>query len=88
MKKKMRIFVVYLDDGENVYKIHVPAYTKKEAELYCQGNGEIVKSVDVTSDYPISINDLHNALKAKFGQTEIDIIMRTITQTLENIIDY
>ena len=88
MKKKMRIYRIYLDDGENVYKIHVPAYSKKEAELYCQGNGEIVNSADVTSDFPINVNTLHDALKARFGQTEIDIIMRCISQTLENIIDY
>lgn len=88
MKKKMRIYRIYLDDGKNVYKIHVPAYSKKEAELYCQGNGEIVNSADVTSDFPINISTLHDALKTKFGETEIDIIMRCISQTLENIIDF
>lgn len=86
--KKMRIYRVYLDDGENCYKVHIPAYSKKEAELYCQGNGEIVNISDVTSDYPISLVSLHSALKTKFAQTEIDIIMRCISQTLENIIDY
>lgn len=86
--KKMRIYRIYLDDGENCYKLHIPAYSKKEAELYCQGNGEIINSADVTSDFPISINSLHSALKTQFGQTEIDIIMRCITQTLENIIDF
>lgn len=88
MAKKMRIYRIYLDDGENCYKLHIPAYSKKEAELYCQGNGEIINSTDVTSDFPISMGSLHDALKTKFGQTEIDIIMRAISQTLENILDW
>ena len=85
--KKMNIYAVYIDDGENCYKIHVPATNKAEAEKYCEGNGNIIKTVDVTTENPISINSVYDALKGRFGQTEIDIITRCLYQSLANTID-
>ena len=51
--KKMNVYAVYIDDNENCYKIHVPATNKAEAEKYCEGNGNIIKIVDVTGENPI-----------------------------------
>lgn len=85
--KKMRIYAVYLDDGDNCYKIHVPATSAAEAERYCTGNGDIIKTVDITEAHPISIGSVHDALRGRFGQAEIDIITRCLWQALENTID-
>ena len=35
-------YVAYLDDGETVYKVNVPARYSKEVIEYCAGNGEVV----------------------------------------------
>lgn len=37
--KKFTVYNVYLDDGDNVYKIVVPAENEEEAAKYCEGNG-------------------------------------------------
>lgn len=39
---KMKIFNVYIDDGQNVFKIRVPAFDEKQAIDYCNGNGGVV----------------------------------------------
>ena len=86
--KKMNIYSVYLEDCNNVYKIHVPAKSKAEAEKYCEGNGKIIKTIDETSEYPIDIDKVYDALlRANFGRVEMDIITRTLFQALTNTIN-
>ena len=85
--RKMRTWKVYLDDGKDVYKLYIPAFTRKDAENYVTGNGEIVKIEDCTADFPISMDCLAEALKLRFGQAECDIITRCLNEVLGNIVD-
>ena len=76
-----RKFFVYLDDGHSVYRIAVAAACEESARAWCAGNGEIVAVKDVTEDFPISVDKVSRALKAEeFGQVEIDIITRLLTE--------
>lgn len=76
----MKKYMVYMDDGENLMKLAIPAESVKSAKKYVNGNGEVIKVADVTEDYPINANKVHEALKnAGFGETEIDFIVRTLT---------
>lgn len=71
--------MVYVDDGENLMKLAIPAKSAKSAKEYANGNGEIIKVADVTEDYPIDSWKVANALKKDgFGQTEIDFIIRAL----------
>ena len=40
--KKLTVYNVYLDDGKSVFRVTVPAASKKEASDYVQGNGDVV----------------------------------------------
>lgn len=76
---KMRKYMVYVDDGEYLMKLAIPAKSVKAAKEYASGNGEIIKVSDVTEDYPIDSYKVAQALKnGNFGQTEIDFILRTL----------
>ena len=78
----LRKYFVYLDDGNNVLKIAVPAKSKSAAEKFCEGSGEVVKVKDVTAEIPISADAIVYALRNQdFGETEIDLIIRTLTST-------
>ena len=76
----MKKYMVYMDAGQNCFKLAIPSDSVKAAKKYVQGNGEVLKCVDVTEDYPISIDKVAEALRtANFGQMEIDFIVRTLT---------
>lgn len=75
----MKKFMVYLEDRNNVYKVAVPAKSKKAAIEYVRGNGEVIAVTDVTGDYTISIEKVGQALHAAgFGETEMDFITRCL----------
>lgn len=75
----MKKYMVYVDDGNSCYKVAVPAVDEDAAREYVAGNGEIIAVKDVTSDYPISLDYVNQALRdARFGQTEIDYITRCL----------
>lgn len=79
---KLKKYMVYLDDGQACFKVAVPAESVAKAEEYTSGNGEIIAVKDISEDYPISIEKVIDALKqADFGQTEIDLIARTLRDT-------
>lgn len=79
-------FMVYLDDGDLVYKVAIPAKSEKDARSYAEGNGEIIAVKEVTEDFPISSAKVADALKhASFGKIEIDLIVRALSFT--NITD-
>lgn len=74
-------FVVYLDDGANAYKCHIPAENEKKAREYVNGNGEViaVKRGERNAEAPISLSLVADALaRAHFGQMEIDLITRAL----------
>lgn len=76
MKKLYRVIA---EDRDNAYKLYIPANSKRDAEKWANGNGEIIDVRDVTADFPISIDKVVDALKtAGFGQIECDIIMRLV----------
>lgn len=77
----MKKFMVYLDDGDIVYKVAIPAKDEKAAREYVQGNGEVIAVKDITVDYPISAEKVSQALKrASFGETEINLITKALQQ--------
>ncbi len=76
----MRKFMVYMDDGRDVYKLAIPAADEADARKYTEGNGEVISVKDVTEDYPISLDKVVEALRlAQFGQAEIDFISRCLS---------
>ena len=46
----MKKYIAYLDDGESVIKVAVPANNAAGVKRYVAGNGEIVKIKDVTEE--------------------------------------
>ena len=74
-------FMVYLEDGEDVYKVAIPAKNEKDAREYVSGNGDVIAIKDITSDFPISSIKVADALRAAgFGKIEIDLITRTLSK--------
>lgn len=74
-------YFVYVDDGENVFKVAVAAVSEEAAKAWCSGNGEIIAVRDVTEDYPISADKVRDALnKSGFGKVEQDFIVRALTE--------
>ena len=75
-------YVVYMDDGRDAFKLNIPAESEKKAREYVIGNGEViaVKEGIRTKEDPISLEMVANALaRACFGQMEIDLITRALT---------
>lgn len=78
--KKMSVFDLYMDDGEATYKVTVPAFSKKDAKEYVQGNGDVV-AVKPSELQDIDLNYLSDTLKRNgWGQQEIDVITRALAQ--------
>lgn len=76
-----RKYFVYIDDGEDFYKIAIAADSQRSAAAMCEGNGDVIAVVDVTDDFPISIDNVRNALKAAgFQKFEMDFICRVLTE--------
>ena len=76
--KKLNVYSVYLDDGKDVFRVTVPAASKKDAAEYVRGNGDVVaiKPADLQG---IDLDALADTLKrAQWGQMEIDIITRAL----------
>lgn len=78
--KKMNIYDLYMDDGHSTFKVTVPAFSKKDAKEYVQGNGDVV-AVKPSELQDIDLNCLADTLKRSgWGQQEIDIIVRALAQ--------
>ncbi len=74
-------YMVYLDDGEYVYKVAITAASEDAAKAQCAGNGEVIAVRDVTDNYPISLDEVSKALKtAGFGNHETDFICRALAE--------
>ena len=80
---KLKKYFVYLDVGtDDVLKLAIPAKNEKDARDYVAGNGEVVAVRDVTERYPIDVDLVARTLiNAGFGQTEVDLITRTLQST-------
>ena len=78
--KKMNIYDMYMDDGHNTFKVTVPAFSKRDAKEYVQGNGEVV-AIKPSELQDIDLNCLADTLKRSgWGQQEIDVITRALAQ--------
>lgn len=76
-----RKYMVYLDDGQGVYKVAIAAVCEETAARFCKGNGEVIAIKDVTEDYPIDADKVSTALdNAGFGNFEIDYICRALRE--------
>lgn len=74
-------YMVYLDDGEDVYKVAIAAASEDAAKAQCAGNGEVIAIRDVTKDYPISLDKVSEALdRMEFGNYERDFICRALAE--------
>lgn len=74
-------FAVYVDDGNDVLKIIVPAKNAKDAERYVEGSGEIIR-VKELEDFYIDEYKVRAALNEYgFGLPEQDLICRTLART-------
>lgn len=79
---KMRKYMVYLEDRDNVYRIAVPARDQEDAIRWVEGNGDLVAVKDVTDDYQISADRVAEALlSAGFGKVETDFILRALDRS-------
>ena len=77
----MKRFMVYLDDGDNVYKLAIPAKDEKTAREYVHGNGEVIAVKEVEAKDLISAERVAQALEnANFGKYEIDFITRALQE--------
>ena len=76
----MKKYFVFLDDGENSYKIAVPAENEKKAREFCEGNGEVIAVKEVSSEIPA--DKVREALKnSDLTAFERDFIYRTLYLT-------
>ena len=77
MQKK--IFEVILETGIDAFKVYVPCKTKKEAEQWVIGNGDVVRIKEYKLMNPISMDKIIAALKTSaFEDMEIDLISRAL----------
>lgn len=78
----MKKYMVYMESGNDLYKIAVPADSEKKAREYVNGNGEVLLVKDVTEEYYIDACKVAGTLlDAGFGEKEVDFIVRTLQQT-------
>lgn len=76
-----RKYMVYLDDGRNVFKVAVAAICEEAAMAFVAGNGEVIAVKDVTEEYPIDNSKVMDALIAGgFGEYERDFICRALAE--------
>lgn len=77
--KQWKVYKVYAEDFTDVYKIIVPAPSKKEAEDYVRRSSlDIIKTREV-SDLKINTEFLGSHLrKGGFDEDGIDVICRLI----------
>ena len=77
---QLKIYNVYMEDGENVFKVVVPAANEKEALDYVQGNGDVIAFKE-NLELSINIENLTSDLKATgWRQDALDLITRTIVR--------
>lgn len=75
----MRIFTVYLEDGDNVYKVLVPAENEEAAKEQANGNGDIVTIKDSTSENRFDTPELWGILeKAGYDKKKIQLLDRLL----------
>lgn len=82
--KQLRKYMVYVEDGDYVYKVAVPAEDEQSARDYVDGNGEVIMIKDLTEENKLRIfsTNVAEALKNYgFSTTQTDLIIRTLEIT-------
>jgi hypothetical protein len=76
--KKWTVYKIYAEDYKDVYRMIVPAPSKKEAEDYVRRGGlGIIKTQEI-SDLKINTDYLGSYLRKEgFDEDDIDVIWRT-----------
>ena len=76
--KKWTVYKIYAEDYKDVYRMIVPAPSKKEAEDYVRRGGlGIIKTQEI-SDLKINTDYLGSYLRKEgFDEDDIDVISRT-----------
>ena len=75
-------FMVYIENGEDVLKVAVPAKNEKDVRAYCEGNGDIIAIKEVTKEYTINqIDIVSTLLDAGFDKYTVDFINRALYRT-------
>jgi len=74
----MRKYYVYLDDGNDVYKIAVPAENEDKAKEFVNGNGEVIAVKEINCS--IKTEKVADALisSQQFDDTQMDLIIRAL----------
>ena len=68
-----------IGNGYDAFKVYVPCKTKKEAEQWVIGNGDVVRIKEYKLMNPISMDKIIAALKTSaFEDMEIDLISRAL----------
>lgn len=76
--KKVKLYNVYVDDGEITFRVTVPASTTKEAADYVRGNGEIV-AIKEDKETVINDSDVYDAMRAAgFSRNLAEVVMRLV----------
>lgn len=76
--KQFEVYTVYVDDGDDCYKVTVPAENETAAMQYLDGNGEVI-AVKKAPVQDINLEHLEDTLKkAGWGRMAIDIIIRAL----------
>ena len=82
-----KIYKVIFEDEAGAFREYIPADSVAQLKRQYGGNGDIVSIKDITTDAPIYLDTLRKTLlNAGYGQMEIDSIIRTLQNTLENTI--
>ena len=78
----MKKFKVYVESGEDVFVEYIPAKNEKEVRKIVteQYGCEVIKIKDVTDEMTISADIIAEELNHRFGNAEIDIIIRALRQ--------
>lgn len=76
--KKMRKYMVYIDDKDYVFKTAIPAYSEQDARNYASGNGEIIMVKDVTDEYPMLSLDISVFTSQGYSEHEADFFVRAL----------
>lgn len=80
--QQLRKYLVYLDDGDYIYKVAVPATSEEFARDFCNGNGEVIAVKDVTEECLIDNDKVREVLTKshKFDENRVDYICRTLRE--------
>lgn len=79
MAKKLKAYEAILDDGKDLYKLHVPGYSRKDVEATWAGNGEFVRVKPVPEMMPDADKVADAMKKDGFCDAQCDLVSRILT---------